>query len=304
MKIEENQAVSVATENEPDRTAVQPLSVNKRGLIRIGASPTFIDYLVKLWDYRHFSIFDAKARIRSGSRRDKLGSAWLFMNPLLNGITYYFVFGILLNTSAGIENYVGFLLIGIFLFQYSSRAITNGARCIESNRGMVQAFKFPRATLAIAVNLRESLANIPPMLAMLLLVVLVPPGEAISWRWLLVLPALCLLGIFNLGVGLLLARVISRVRDVSHLIPFVLRAWMYGSAVFFSYERFVEDPLMLDLLRINPLFNAIDIIRDSVLYHTTPSWQSWAYLIVVSLSTLAVGIIFFWRGEESYGRQQ
>lgn len=292
------------SDSTPDATAaVQLLSVSKRGLIRIGASPTFLEYLVGLWEYRHFSLFDARARIRSGSKRDKLGNAWMFMNPLLNGLTYYFIFGILLNTSAGIENYVGFLVIGIFLFQYSSRAITNGARCIESNRGLVQAFKFPRATLALAVNLREFIANIPGLLAMLLIIVIAPPAETITWRWLLVVPALVLLGIFNLGIGMILARIISRVSDINYLIPFGLRAWMYGSAIFFSYDRFISHPVLLEILRVNPLFNTIDIIRDAVLYDTTPSWQSWAYLALVALTALAVGIVFFWRGEESYGRQ-
>ncbi|MCU1574775.1 MAG: phosphate transporter permease [Micrococcaceae bacterium] len=289
--------------DEQEALAIQALSVDKRPLMRIGASPSFLDYLVQLWDYRHFSVFDARARIRSGNKRDKLGSSWLFLNPLMNGLTYYLIFGLLLNTSAGIENFIGFLIIGLFMFQFSSRAITNGARCIESNRGMVQAFKFPRATLALSINIRELLANIPPVLAMMLIIVIMPPTETISWLWILVIPAILMLAVFNLGVGLILARLIARISDVGNVLPFFLRAWMYASAIFFSYDRFIDHPWILELMKINPLFNTVDIIRDCLLYDRVPSWQSWAYLILVPLVVVSVGIVFFWRGEESYGRQ-
>lgn len=288
---------------ERELTDANKMAVSKRALVRVGQSPTFLDYLVSVWEYRHFSYFDAKARIRGGNRKDKLGSLWYFMNPLLNGLTYYLIFGVLLRTGAGIPNFLGFFLIGLFTFQYSSRVITAGARCIDSNRGMVQAFKFPRASLALAANLREFIANIPPTIAMLLIIIVVPPGEGITWRWVLIIPSIFLLALFNFGLSMILARMIARVNDVNYFIPFMLRAWMYGSAIFFSYDRYINHPLLLDLLRINPLYNAVDIMRSSILYSTTPSFESWSYLIIVSLASLMVGAVFFWRGEESYGRQ-
>lgn len=286
----------------PEPAVVQPLAVDMRRLTRVGARPGFLEYLVQLWDYKEFIFYDARARVQSGTRRDRLGSAWLLLNPIFNGLTYYLIFGLLLQTGHGIENYVGYLVIGIFIFQGTAGAITSGARSIHNNKAVVQAFNFPRATLAIGVNLREMMSNVPLILAMLLIITLIPPAEKISWLWLMVVPALILQAIFNLGVSLILARIISRVHDVTHLLPFLMRAWMYGSAIFYSYERFVSHPEILALLRLNPLFNVIDIIRNCVLYAEVPTWQSWATLSVWALGSLLLGMVFFWRGEESYGR--
>ncbi|MFP3701657.1 hypothetical protein SB758_39905, partial [Burkholderia sp. SIMBA_013] len=61
---------------------------------------------MQLWDFREFIAYDARARVQSGTRRDRLGSAWLLLNPVFNGLTYYVIFGLLLQTSGGIENYV------------------------------------------------------------------------------------------------------------------------------------------------------------------------------------------------------
>lgn len=284
------------------KPAVQPISVDIRRLQRVGARPSFLDYLVQIWDYRQFVFYDAKARVQSGNRRDRLGSLWLVLNPLLNGLTYYLIFGLLLQTGRGIENFIGYLVIGIFLFQLSSRAITNGARSLQQNRAVIQAFSFPRAALPIAVNIRELLANIPVLIIMVVLVLAVPPTEEITWLGLLIIPAIALQWIFNLGVGLLLARIISRVNDITHLLSFALRAWMYASAVFYSYDRFISHPVLLDIVKLNPLFNVLDIVRNCLLYAQVPSWQSWCVLAAWALGALAVGMFFFWRAEETYGR--
>lgn len=279
------------------------MNVSTREMVRIGARPGFFDYLVQIWDHREFIMYDARARVSSGNRKDRLGSAWMILNPILNGLTFYLIFGLLLQTSRGIENFIGYLVIGVFLFQISARAITNGARSIQSNRAVIQAFNFPRATLPIAVNMREILASVPVLITMLVLILLFPPVEEITWLWILILPALFLQAVFNLGVGLILARIISKINDVTHLLTFSLRIWMYASAVFFSYERFIDNPTLLRIVELNPLFNVLDIVRDSLLYAVLPSWQSWAILSAWALTALIVGMVFFWKAEESYGRE-
>ena len=108
---------------DPEPVAVQPLSVDMRRLTHVGSRPDFLDYLVQLWDFRQFIFFDARARVQSGTRRDRLGSAWLLLTPILNGLTFFLIFGLLLKTSKGIENFVGYLVVGIFMFQFSSGAI-------------------------------------------------------------------------------------------------------------------------------------------------------------------------------------
>ena len=286
----------------PEPAAVHSVLVDMTTLKRVGARPKFLDYLVQLWDFRQFIYYDARARIQSGTRRDKLGSAWLILNPIFNGLTYYLVFGLLLKTSKGIPNFIGYLVVGIFLYQISSGAIMSGARSMQQNKALVQGFSFPRAALPIGVNLREFLSHVPMLIAMLLIVLAIPPSEPITWRWLLLLPVLVLQFAFNLGVGLILARFISRVNDVTHLLPFMLRLLMYLSAIFYSVDRFESQPVIMKMMGMNPMFIIIDIARDSLLYGVTPALSSWAMLTAWSTVVLVFGIIFFWRAEESYVR--
>lgn len=290
--------------SQPTSAVSEPVAtaVNTRFLRRVGARPPFLDYLVSLWDYRHFIYYDSRARVLSGNSKDRLGGAWLLLNPLLNGAVFYLIFGILLGTGAGIENFIAYLLIGVFLFQFSTRAISTSSRSMVANQNILQAFRFPRATLPMAVNVREAMANVPTIIVMLLLIILIPPAEMISGKWLFLIPAVVLQAIFHLGVSLFLARVVAVVPDVSHLIGFALRAWMYASAVFFSVDRFNDHQWIMVVMNANPLFAVLDIARDCLIYDSWPSMTRWLTLAVWALGSLTIGLIFFWRGEENYGR--
>ncbi|THJ64961.1 ABC transporter permease [Arthrobacter echini] len=287
-----------------DRTEAPPVDVaiDLGRLRRVGQRPGFVEYLGQLWNRRSFIFFDAKARVQSGNDKNILGSAWLILTPMLTGLTFYLIFGLLLNTSRGIENFIGYLIIGVFTFQMSTRSITGGAKSLTGNTSMIRAFQFPRASLPIAINVRELLSSIPVTIVMLLFVLLAPPDEAITWRWFLILPAIFLQFVFNLGVGMLLAPLVLKIPDVGMLLSFVMRIWMYASAVFFSDQRFNQYPVVKTIMDFNPLYLVIKSMRDSLLYATTPSLRDWTVLALFAVGALVAGLLVFWRGEESYGR--
>ena len=290
------------TQAEETKTPTVSVPINLVRLSKVGKRPDLLDYLVQLWDRRSFIFFDARARVQSGHDKTNLGTAWLVLTPLLSGLSFYLIFGLLLSTSKGIENFIGYLLIGTFTFQMTTRSILGGAKSLTSNTSMIRAFQFPRAALPISLNVRELISNVPVTIVMLLMIIFTSPAEEISWRWLLIVPAILLQFLFNLGFGMLLAPIILKVPDFSMLLSFVMRLWMYASAVFFAETRFDNYPLLKTIMDFNPVFQVIKIIRDSVLYDTTPSWRSWAVLALWALGSVAAGLFVFWRGEESYGR--
>lgn len=286
----------------PQPTAVAT-SVNLRDLRRVGARPPFLDYLVSLWDYRHFIYYDAQARVQTGNEQDRLGRVWLVLGPLLNGLMFYLIMGVLLKSGGGIENFVAFLIIGVFLFQMSTRSISTSSRIISANKNVIHAFQFPRASLVVAANVRELLSNIPVLITMLILVIVLPPAEEISWRWLMLIPIVALQFAFNLGIGLFLARLVAMFNDVSQLISYALRLWMYASCLFFSIERFDSMPAIKTIMEYNPLYNVLHLARECLLYGSVGTWEPWTILTLWAVAALAVGAVFFWNGEETYGRE-
>lgn len=272
-------------------------------LSRVGARPPLGQYVRLLWARRHFLWADARAKVTSGTRQSLLGNAWMVLNPLLNGLAYYLIFGLLMKNARGIDNFIGYLLIGVFLFQFTTQSINGGARSVQSGKNLIRAFTFPRAALPISVVLRNVLNLGPTLVTLAALIYFVPPAEEYTWRIALVAGALALQVMFTTGLSLLVARWAAALPDIQNLIGMVMRIWLYGSAVFFSFDRLlVDNPDLKVWLEANPMFIVLDIVRDCVLYATTPDPMRWVWLGGWAVGTLVVGFVTFWRAEETYGR--
>ncbi|WP_144680818.1 ABC transporter permease [Cellulosimicrobium sp. TH-20] len=271
-------------------------------LTRVGARPPLGVYLGQLWNRRHFLWAEARAKVTSGTRENLLGTVWLVLKPVLDGLTYFLIFGLLLKSSRGIDNFIGYLIVGVFLFSFTTKAVTGGANSIRNGRNLIRAFSFPRASLPISVILRGMLDMIPVLGAMVALLAVMPPAEVFTWRVVLVPGVLALQVLFTTGLALLLARCVAVVPDLNQLISFGMRLWLYGSAVFFSYDQFIDHPTALALMEANPMFMVLSMVRDCLLYGVTPALSSWLGLGAWAVGTLVVGFLFFYHGEESYGR--
>ena len=72
----------------------------------VGARPSLRDYVLSLFRYRSFILFDSRSRIAGAASTNALGRIWMILNPILDGAAYFLVFGVLLQTGRGIENFI------------------------------------------------------------------------------------------------------------------------------------------------------------------------------------------------------
>lgn len=281
---------------------VREVSVPRSGLERVGARPTLARYFRRLWACRGYLAYDAKLSLGTRNRQNALGNVWLVLTPLLNGITYFIVFGLLLGTSRGVDNFIAFLTVGVFMFSFTSRTVSTGARSLTSNQTVVEAFNFPRIALPVSAMLKESLAYGITLATMIVFILAIPPLEVLTWRWILLVPVVLLQIVLVTGVTLLLAPLVARFRDVAQLLPFTLRLWMYGSGVFYSFQRFDSHPWLVDLLTLNPMHLVLEITRNSLLYGVDSPAGDWLLLCAWSFGLLILGVLVFWKGDEAHGR--
>ncbi len=273
------------------------------GLERASRRPTFVDYLREMWTRRYFILAFARARTLTQYSEARLGQFWQVLTPLMNAALYYFVFGKLLGTDRGVDNFVGFLCIGMFVFSFLQRSITASAKSISGNLSLIRALHFPRACLPLGyvlIHLNQLLVSMGVGVVIVLLT-----GEPIRAQWLMIVPDLLLASVFAAGVCLLVARIGAQLPDVSQLLPFVLRAWLYLSGVFYSIEHvgFTDSkPWLRDVMMANPATVYIEIARAAFLEEFTVHPHAWEWGIGWALVSLAAGVVVFWRAEDRYGR--
>ena len=89
------------------------------GLTEVGTRPRLRDYLAETWRLRAFAVRLAGSRLISGLLPNRLGVLWIVLKPLSLAITYGVIFHFILSGAARPENYVQFLLVGVFVFELS-----------------------------------------------------------------------------------------------------------------------------------------------------------------------------------------
>ncbi|MDN7123134.1 ABC transporter permease [Nocardioides sp. ChNu-153] len=272
----------------------------RHGLRQVGGRPRLGAYLKGLLERRHFALVLARSQAYSQNQGSYLGQAWNILNPLINAAVYLTIFGYVLKTDRGVENYIAYLLVGVFFFQFVTRAITLGSKAVVGNTGLVNSLQFPRALLPISTVLTELIAFLP---AIVVLLVLMPiSGEPLRWWWLALPGAVALMHLWGTGMAFLLARLVVEVRDVANLIPFAMRALMYFSGVFFSITSYAGSGLLGTVLEYQPVAVYLQLARTCLMVEAEPSASLWIAAAAWAFGTLLVGFLFFWRAEAKYGR--
>jgi teichoic acid transport system permease protein len=264
----------------------------------LGVRPAPRDYLSALWARRDFIVTLPVSQLRSRNANTVLGNLWHLMNPLILLATYYLIFGVFFNARDDVDNYIGFLVIGLFVFLYSQKCLTGGASTIVANEGIIRNVNLPRAAFPIGSVIAETIAHVPAM--GLLLALLVITGESPNTGWLLLIPLSAMQALFNLGLSFWVSRLTFHFRDVQNLLPLVSRLLLYVSGIFFTASR-VPEGLMRQLFELNPLYTFISLHRQ-VLLDGAASMSTWLAAAAWALGSVLTGLTFFWFSESSYGR--
>ncbi len=256
-------------------------------------------YVRGIWHRRHYIWYVSKSNLRSRQINSVLGNLWHLLNPLLQIGVFFLFFGLVLDTTRGVDNFLGYLSVGVFVYSYSQKCAITGARSLVKYRGLMSMISFPRATLPITTTVTEALATIPPF-AVMFLVALVT-GEPPALSWLLVVPFFLIQTAFNAGLALITARAVSHVADVQQVLPFIFRLGFYFSGVLFNVNAYVEGKSYEIVFRLNPLYCFLEVYRGALLEGTTIDWSLLAIAVAWSVGILVIGFWWFRRAEDSYG---
>jgi teichoic acid transport system permease protein len=254
--------------------AGEPLSdyARRHDLEPASARPPVLKYLRMLWQRRQFITGFATASNVAMYSESRLGQLWQVLTPLLNAAVYFLIFGVLLGINRGVPGYIPFLVTGIFVFNFTQRSCITSSVVMRNNLPLIRALPFPRGCLPLGyviIELQQLLLSFT-----VLFVIILAYGEPLTWYWFLILPILALQTLFNVGCAFILARWGSGFDDVSQLLPFIIRTWMYSSGVIFSIQTTLtlipgkilyNHPSLAYLLQINPAAVYITLVRNALL---------------------------------------
>ena len=273
----------------------------QNGLTKVGARDPLLSYVKHAWQRRDFAYVMALYTDQANSSRNRLGRWWLVLVPTLQAAVYGLIFGILLGGSRP-ENFIPFLITGVFLFSFLQGAYSSGANSVTSNIGLVRSLSFPRILLPINALIQQVFSLLPQVA--LLLITLLLFQQQVTWNWLYLIPILLLMVVFGFGLATISARLTVHVQDLNKLNPFLTRVMFYVSGIFFSIETVLKDyPVAMQIATWNPVYVYISLARGAMVEGYAMTAGMWIAAVAWAFGLLIVGTIFFWRAEERYGRE-
>ncbi|MER5455143.1 ABC transporter permease [Micromonospora sp. NPDC002389] len=291
---------------DPD-SGLTPAQVAARHGLRVaGERPSLRRYSGELWRYRHFVAAYANAKLTASFSNARLGQLWQVLTPLSNAAVYYLIFGVVLEQSRDIPNFIAYLTTGLFIFNFTQTTVQQGTQAISGNLGLIRALHFPRACLPLAITATQFQQLLGSLLVLVGIVVVT--GEPITLMWLMLVPAVLLQTVFNAGLTMAMARLGAKASDLKQVMPFVLRAWMYGSGVLYSVELFSNNlpGWAVGIVQFNPMLVYIELARTALLEQAPLLNDSLLLTWLIAAGWAVVmgigGYLFFWRGEQEYGR--
>jgi lipopolysaccharide transport system permease protein len=252
--------------------------------------------LRELWDYRELLYFLVWREVIVRYKQTALGVAWAVLQPVFTMVVFTVVFGRLAHLPSDGTPYPVFTFAALLPWQLFTYALTASSNSIVTNERMIAKVYFPRLIMplaAVGVGFVDFMISFVILLAMMAWYGIAPGWAALTlpvWTGLTIISAL--------AVGLWLAALNVRYRDVRYTLPFVSQIWMYATPVAYSLTLIPEK--WQAWYAINPMVGVVQAFRWALL----GIGDSPGVTVVVSSGVVAVvfvsGLYYFRRTERTF----
>ena len=223
-----------------------------------------------------------KKEIKVRYKNNILGYAWSILNPLAQAMVFFVAFQYILKIK--IENYVLFLILGLFPWQWFLNSVIASSVSMISNANLIKKTIFPREYIVYAGVLNDMVHFVLSLPGLLLFLVVYQ--QPIHFPQILLFPALVVIQLFvTLGLALLVASVNVFFRDLERLVAILLNMLFYATPIIYAIGMI---PAKLQfIIYLNPLTLLIINYRNIFLYGDV----HWKYFFLSA--AYALGIFLF-----------
>jgi lipopolysaccharide transport system permease protein len=252
--------------------------------------------LKELWDYRELLYFFVWRELKIRYKQTVLGVAWAVIQPFFTMLVFTILFSRLAKMPSDGLPYPVFAFCALIPWQLFSFALTESSNSVVMNQRLLTKVYFPRLLMPLSstcVGLADFLVSFVMLIAMMIYYGITPHWSALTipfWTTLSMATAL--------GVGLWLAALNVRYRDIRYTVPFLTQLWMYATPV--AYAASLIPARWRPLYALNPMVGVIEGFRWALLGQSSASATTIAISVVASTLLLASGLFYFRRTERTF----
>ncbi|SDS28140.1 ABC transporter permease [Microterricola viridarii] len=238
-------------------------SLAQQKLVTVGSaqSRSALHSIREIFQQREMLSLLVRRDLKSRYKDSALGFVWTLVRPLTQLLIYYIVIGQFLSAAraGGIPDFAIYVFTGLTAYGLLSETIGGGTSSIVGNAGLIKKIYLPREVFPLA-SVGSALFNFLIQLGILLVATLIAGAFPIHADVFYAIPALMVLLVFGMALGLFFAAVNVYLRDIQYLVEVMLLLLLWASPIVYSWsmvKNAVGDGLLLDIYTNNPITLAV-----------------------------------------------
>ena len=238
---------------------------------------------------RHKFLFEelVKRDFKKKYKRTVLGMGWSMLSPLLMLLVMKIVFEQFFGRT--VNHYTTYLFCGLLVYNWFTESTGGGMRSLFGNAGIFTKVNVPKYLFLFSVNIQVLLNFTLTLLVFFAFCAI--DHVRFTPRFLCLAYPIATLLLFNVGVGMVLSALFVFFRDIDYLWKVALQLLMYGSAIFYSTDKF--PPNVKLAFALNPVYRHIAYFRQIVLSGTIPSLETHLTLLGFALAAFLAGAFMY-----------
>jgi lipopolysaccharide transport system permease protein len=225
-----------------------------------------------------------------------LGAGWAILQPLFAVIIFSIIFGYIVRMPSEGVPYPLFAFAGVLPWTYFAEAVRRSGVGLVTDAELVRKIYFPRLIMPLA-NVVSPMVDFC-IAFVVLLIVMAFYGIAPNVKMLVIPLLMIVAALLALSIGLWLAPINVRFRDIKHTLPFMIQIWMYASPIVYPLSMVPEQWRVL--YSLNPMVGVIEGFRWAVFGQGEPNFMALGMSAIIIVILMAGGLVFFRRMERTF----
>jgi lipopolysaccharide transport system permease protein len=250
----------------------------------------------ELRQYRDLFYFLVARDIKVRYKQTVLGGLWAIMQPFFMMVVFTLFFGNLAKVPSDGIPYPVFNYSAMVAWTYFANAVSGSGNSLIENANLISKVYFPRIVVPLTpvfAGLLDSFIAFMVLIGMMLLYNIYPTVMAFC------LPLLIILMMLTAsGVGMFLAALNAKYRDVRYMIPFLVQLWMFASPIVYPASLIPEKYRLIYAL--NPMVGVIEGLRSVMLGTVSFPTKMIMMSVLASVALFLAGILYFKQTERYF----
>ncbi len=250
----------------------------------------------EIWQYKNLLYFLVWRDLKVRYKQTIVGVGWAIFQPFMSMVVFSVFFGKLAKMPSDGIPYPIFVYVGLILWQFFSSSLGETSNCLISNQSIITKIYFPRLVLPISATITHFVDFL--ISSVILVGLMIYYGYSPHLFGLLILPLLLLITFMAaVGIGLFLASINFKYRDVRYALPFFMQMMLFLTPVI--YPASIAGKYSW-ILAFNPMTGVIKAAHAAILGNAPINWFLLGISSLVCFIALIIGFISFKKTERYF----